>query len=270
MTKNRATTDTQPASPSRTDFDDFVTDFSPEYADQYKTRRPNYPAALIDWMAETAPNNGHAWDAGAGTGQLAVPLADRFEQVTASDSNGDMLANAVPHPSVTYQRWPSEATDLVDNSIDLISSGMAAHWFHPKAFNAEAERVMRPGGLLAAVGFYFFEIDHGVGDLVKDWYEDALTGHEWPQLTLLRQRYQNLDVPFEPVEMPPFVMIESWTFHQMAWFLHSWVVVKRAREAGADVLAELLPQVADRWPGGPDTETPVAWPLFGRASRLMA
>ncbi|MEM9653104.1 MAG: class I SAM-dependent methyltransferase [Actinomycetota bacterium] len=255
--------------PATTDFDRFIVDFSPEYAEQYTTRRPGYPDELIDWMAGLAPARDHVWDAGTGTGQFAVPLGSHFDRVTASDSNQDMLANATRHPNVTYHHWPSEVPELPDRSVDLITAGMAVHWFDADVFNPEARRVLRPDGALAAFAFYFFEIDHGIGSLVKEWYEDSMTGYEWPQLTVLRQGYQNFELPFEPIEVPAFTMNESWTFHQMAWFLHSWIVVKRARTAGVDALSELLPQVADRWPGGPDTRTSVRWPLFGRASRLV-
>lgn len=252
----------------RTDFNDFVTDFSSEYAAQYVVRRPQYPAALFDWLTDQSPTTQHAWDAGTGTGELAVPLADRFERVTASDGSADMLDNARPVPNVAYRHWPSETPELADDSVDLAVSGMALHWFDPEIYHPEVERVLRPGGLLVGLGFYFFEVGDGIGQLVQSWYEDQMTGFESPQLSLLREGFQNLHFPHDEIALPSFTMTESWSFHQLASFLYHWIVVKRAREAGVDALAELLPEVAARWPGGPDAPTEIAWPLFGRAATI--
>ena len=251
-----------------TEFNDFVTDFSAEYAAQYVVRRPRYPEALFDWLAAESPDTDHAWDAGTGTGELAVALAERFRRVTASDGSADMLANARPRPNIDYRHWPSETPDLPDRSVDLVASGMAMHWFDTEAFHPEAERVLRPGGLLAAVGFYFFEVEGGIGQLVRDWYEAEMTGYEFPQLTVLRHHYRHFAFPHQTIDLPAFTMTESWSYHQLASFLYHWIVVKRAPEAGVDALSDLLPQIAARWPGGPDTETVITWPLFGRAARV--
>ena len=263
MTPSSDTTHT-----SSNDFNDFVVDFSDEYAAQYVVRRPEYPDALFDWLAAEAPATEHAWDAGTGTGELAVPLAERFGRVTASDGNADMLANARRRTNVHYHHWQSEAPELTDDSVDLIVSGMAMHWFDGDLFHPEARRVLRADGLLASVGFYFFDVPNGIGGLVRDWYENIMTDFESPQLTVLREGFERLDFPFPTIEMPTFTMTQQWSYHQLSSFLYHWIVVKRAREAGTEALAELLPQMAERWPGGPDTETTITWPLFGKAARL--
>ncbi len=253
---------------ANTNFNDFIVDFSDEYAAQYPVRRPQYPAALFEWLAAQSPGLDHVWDAGTGTGELAIPLADRFARVTASDGNADMLANARRRANVTYRQWSSEATELEDDSVDLIVSGMAMHWFEPVEFCAEAERVLRADGLLAAIGFYFFDVDNDIGQLVRDWYEADMTGYESPQLTVLRNSYAQLDFPYTDIDTPAFTMTAAWTYHQLASFLYHWIVAKRARQQGNDeALTELLSKVAERWPGGPDTEAMVSWPIFVRAAR---
>ena len=51
----------------------------------YRAARPDYPAALYDFLVEAAPSNERAWDAGCGNGQASVDLAARFREVVASD-----------------------------------------------------------------------------------------------------------------------------------------------------------------------------------------
>ncbi len=254
------------------EFNRYVGDFSGEYAEQYVARRPAYPTELFDWLVANSPGTGHAWDAGTGTGELARPLADRFTVVTASDNNTDMLGEARQADNLSYHEWPSESPQLADGSVDLITAGMAAHWFSLDRFYPTCERVLRPGGLLAILGFYFFDIDDGIGELVSDWYHREMTGYEFPQLTMLRRHYVDFDFPFPVLDGLDFTMTASWSHAQLANFLRQWIVVKRAREAGVDALAELLPAIAERWPGdvnrGLDTEVEVRWPLFGRVARF--
>jgi SAM-dependent methyltransferase len=45
----------------------------------------------------------------------------------------------------------AEATTLPDHSIDLIVAGQAIHWFEPTGTRLEFQRILKPGGWLAAV-----------------------------------------------------------------------------------------------------------------------
>jgi hypothetical protein len=53
-------------------------------ASSYAKARPTYPRALFAELARLAPGRALAWDAGAGNGQAAVPLGERFERVVAT------------------------------------------------------------------------------------------------------------------------------------------------------------------------------------------
>ena len=48
----------------------------------YAKGRPQYPAALYDWIALNSPGQNMVWDVGTGSGQAALSLADRFEPVS--------------------------------------------------------------------------------------------------------------------------------------------------------------------------------------------
>ena len=55
------------------------------HAAVYHEARPDYPAALFDFLAGEAPSRELAWDAGCGNGQASVALAEHFEAVVATD-----------------------------------------------------------------------------------------------------------------------------------------------------------------------------------------
>ncbi len=64
----------------------FKDHFSSRAAD-YAAYRPSYPPELVDYLADLCPATTLALDCGCGTGQLAVLLARRFEQVIATDAS---------------------------------------------------------------------------------------------------------------------------------------------------------------------------------------
>ncbi len=121
----------------------FKDHFSKQAAD-YAKFRPHYPTALFDWLAQQAPGRELAWDAGTGSGQVAVELARLFEKVVATDPSARQIDNAEAHARVEYRVEPAERSSLEPASVDLVTVAQALHWFDFPAFYAEAERVLNP------------------------------------------------------------------------------------------------------------------------------
>ena len=71
-------------------------------------------AGAVDYLADlcSATPARRALDCGCGTGQLAVLLARRFEQVIATDASAHQIENAEPHARVTYRVAPAERSGL--------------------------------------------------------------------------------------------------------------------------------------------------------------
>lgn len=88
-------------------------------ADAYATFRPLYPQGLLELLAQHAPRHALAWDAGCGTGQLSVALADHFASVAATDASGAQIAEAAPHPRVHYAARLCNDSGLAPGSVDL-------------------------------------------------------------------------------------------------------------------------------------------------------
>ena len=59
-------------------------------AGAYRARRPSYPDALFDWLAQIAPARELAWDCGTGTGQAAQKLAQSYPELHYETAGGEV------------------------------------------------------------------------------------------------------------------------------------------------------------------------------------
>lgn len=97
-------------------------------------------------------------DVATGAGHTALAFAPHVAKVTASDITDQMLAEAKRLSAergltnVRTARAKAEDLPFPDMSFDLVTCRLAAHHFDkPRAFVAEAFRVLMPGGVLAIV-----------------------------------------------------------------------------------------------------------------------
>jgi ubiquinone/menaquinone biosynthesis C-methylase UbiE len=151
--------------------------FAPR-AEQYAEFRPRYPAELHAWLARICDRNSVAWDCATGNGQAAIGLADHFDRVVATDPSAAMIANALPHPRITYVVARYES-GLPDRAADLVTVAQALHWFNLAAFLTEARRVLVTGGVLAAWCYALCRIEPAIDTIVDHYYAVTLAPF-WP------------------------------------------------------------------------------------------
>lgn len=231
------------------------------HAAAYAEHRPTYPPELAAILAERAGGQGLAVDCGCGSGQLSVLLADRFKRVVATDASAEQIAHAFPHPRVEYRVAPAERSGLEDHSADLVVAAQAAHWFDLPAFWDEADRIARPGGLVALVSYGMPSVSAEMDAMIRAFHDDTLGPHWSPERWLVVEGYRSIAFPFRELEPPPVAMAIDWTFAALIHYLNTWSAIKPATKAlGTSPLPDFAERIAPLW-GDPGAARTVRWPL---------
>jgi SAM-dependent methyltransferase len=129
------------------------TDRFSDLAGAYVAARPSYPPesveVLIDGLGDPAALA--VADLGAGTGISSRAIAARGPLVYAIEPNAKMREAAAPDPRVQWINGTAEATTLAEGSVNVVAAFQAWHWVEHPAGVAEARRILRPGGRMAAI-----------------------------------------------------------------------------------------------------------------------
>lgn len=123
------------------------------HASAYAEHRPDYPAEAIRWITEPlGPGPRQVLDLAAGTGKLTGGLLAQGHHVTAVEPNEAMLSELVRrHGAARALPGSAERIPLPDGTVDAVVVGQAFHWFDAERAMPEIARVLRPGGVLAAL-----------------------------------------------------------------------------------------------------------------------
>ncbi len=238
------------------------------HANEYAAFRPKYPATLFDRLAQLAPHGNLAWDCACGSGQATIDLARRFVKVIATDASVAQLRHAPPLAHVEYLAAAAEHCPLADGSVDLVAVAQALHWFDLSAFFAEARRVLRPGGALAAWAYNVFQIEPKVDAVVAKLY-DGILGEYWsPERRLVDEGYRGITVPLQEVPVAELEMCEWWTLRQAVAYLNTWSSVKKYERAhGVNPVSLVENDLREAW-GDSTTPRAIRWPLHLRVFRV--
>ena len=125
------------------------------FADLYDTVRPVPPQVLVDVLTTYAgARPGLVVDLGSGTGLSTRWAAGWSAEVIGVEPNADMRERAAAVTTagtVRYVDGWSSATGLPDRCADVVLAVQALHWMDPTATFAEVARLLRPGGVFAAL-----------------------------------------------------------------------------------------------------------------------
>jgi SAM-dependent methyltransferase len=119
-------------------------------ADRYDRYRPGYAADAVRWALGERPLR--VADLGAGTGILSRLLRRLGHEVVAVEPDDSMRARlAQVSPDITALAGGAEQIPLPDRAVDAVVAGQAYHWFDAGRAHPEMARVLRPGGVFAAL-----------------------------------------------------------------------------------------------------------------------
>jgi SAM-dependent methyltransferase len=242
-------------------------DFSP-LAATYARVRPAYPAALYQWLAGIARRRELAWDCATGNGQAALGLAPHFAHVVATDKSAEQLRHAPRHPRVEYRLASADRSGLAADSVDLVTVAAALHWLDFESFFAEAARVLRPGGVLAAWTYHTAICQPPFERAFHRLYWEVLRPYFDDRVRWVDDKYAGIAMPGEPIAAPPFTLTVDWTLEDALDYVRTWSGAHAYQQATGDDPAELIrDELAALFDDASKTRT-VRIPLFVRASRL--
>jgi SAM-dependent methyltransferase len=236
-------------------------------AASYARYRPDYPPKLFSYLSGLAPARRRAWDCATGNGQAALGLAAHFDEVVATDASAKQLAEAAPHPRVTYRVAPAEDSGLPEGSFDLVTAAQAAHWFDRPRFWREVRRVLVPGGVVAVWCYALFRSTPEIDRVIDRLYRDVVGPYWPPERRLTEDRFRSLDFPFPEIAPPAFRMEKRWTLAELEGYLTTWSAARRYREArGGDPVDEVRQDLTRAW-GSPAAARNIRWEIGMRVGR---
>lgn len=245
----------------------FIDRFS-AHAEAYREGRPSYPAELFEALAAIAPARALAWDCGTGNGQAAFGLAAHFDRVHATDPSERQISQAAQSERIAYAVEPAERVSLGDGTTDLVLAAQALHWFDLELFYAEARRVLKPGGILAAVGYDWMYVSPDIDRAINECVIPPLSPYWAPQNRILWDGYRSIPFPGEEIRLGAFAIYLDWSLEEVRRYIQCWSAVRDLIAAGGDsTLASALAEVGRLWGEG---KRRVVMPLHLRVARLGA
>lgn len=235
------------------------------HADAYARFRPTYPPELFDWLAGVSPARDRAWDCATGNGQAAVELARHFAEVIATDASEKQIRSAFPHPRVHYHVAPAEAPRIGDGTVDLLTVAQAIHWFDIPEFYRQAERVLKPGGVLAVWAYGLFESTPGIDAIVHRLYRDVVGPYWPPDRGMIERGYVEVQLPFDAIDPPPFWMRLDWSADDVIGYIGTWSATQGFKaDKGYDPVDHVREELTRAWGEG---ERTVRWRLILKVAR---
>lgn len=119
--------------------------------EDYVKFRPSYPEEMINFLFEIGiTTNSTVCDIGSGTGILSELLLERNVKVMGVEPNDEMRN----YSKILLNKYSNfipilgsaEETGISDNSIDIITSAQAFHWFDRKKCQKEFRRILKKNG----------------------------------------------------------------------------------------------------------------------------
>ena len=119
----------------------------------YDRARPSYPDALVARIVAAGPGP-DVLDVGCGTGITARQFRAAGCRVLGIEPDARM-ADFARQSGIEVEVATFEAWDSAGRTFDAVVAGQSWHWVDPVAGAAQAARVLRPGGELAAFWHVF-------------------------------------------------------------------------------------------------------------------
>lgn len=235
-------------------------------SDKYAQFRPTYPPELFDFLFSLVPRRERAWDCGTGNGQVATILTETFQQVYATDISASQLQNAAPHERIEYTVQPAEKTSFPDAFFDCITVAQAIHWFDFDAFYRETNRTIRPGGVLAVIGYNLVRFGNPLDGVLDAFYRD-IVGPYWDrERHYIDEQYKTIPFPYPDIPTPDLAIDIDWSFDHLIGYIGTWSSVKHYQKAkDVDPVEAIRAELKKNW--GADVVKKGRFPILLRVAK---
>ncbi|MCW8928913.1 MAG: methyltransferase domain-containing protein [Gammaproteobacteria bacterium] len=235
---------------------------------KYAHYRPIYPNSLAESLALLVEHRNLVLDVGCGSGQLTDILSPFFHHVIGTDISNDQLHHATTNNNVVYKKEKAEQIKLDDNTVDLIVTAQAAHWFDLEKFYSEVQRIAKPGAAIALISYGVPFIEDMVNSIFQQSYWQEI--HEfWPkEREHVENGYTKIDFPFTPLPFPNHFIQQEMNFDDFTGYISTWSAYAKAKKNGKkEVFDDLFFRLKAVW-GEPNKSKKVTWPIAVRAGRI--
>ena len=127
----------------------------PDIYDRFRPAPPREVLEILAWLCGVERPR-LVVDFGSGTGLATRAWAELADEVVGVEANPRMIERARetrPAPNVRYVEAYAAETGLPAGEADVVTSFQAFHWMEPQPALAEAARLLRDGGVFAAVDY---------------------------------------------------------------------------------------------------------------------
>jgi SAM-dependent methyltransferase len=215
-------------------------------AEVYVRFRPAYPAALLDHLVTRAGVGPGArlLDLGCGTGQVAIPLSDRFAQVWAVDLEPEMVevgrrnAADAGADNIRWSIGRAEDVDAPAGHFRLVSAGNAFQRLDRRLIACRCLEWLEPGGCFAAVGGenpwsggQSWQV--AVAAVIADWTAPDPSGASDPGPRLTHEEVL-LEAGFVDVAPHRFPTPHAWTPDTVIGYMRTMAFLHGVRASGTD------------------------------------
>ncbi len=130
------------------------------FAEQYDAYRPTPPSVIVDMLTQAAGGVTPKLvvDLGCGTGLSSRIWAGRAAKVAGVEPSSDMRGQAelgasemTTDTEFEFREGLSSQTGLPDGCADIVTCSQALHWMEPVSTFVESARILRKGGVFAAI-----------------------------------------------------------------------------------------------------------------------
>jgi SAM-dependent methyltransferase len=197
-------------------------------AGYYARYRRGYPTGVFDTIVSrfALTPSAEILDLGCGTGNVAIPLAERGFRVHAIDPEPEMLLEGRKRESaahscgITWQLGSDTSLgELILPPFRLCTMGLSFHWMDRPHVLVTLDTLIEPGGGIACLSrndSFFSHLENGWGGAVKDVLHGML-GDAWDYSGRLEhgQRDQHEEIflqsPFPVIEECDFLVRDELT-----------------------------------------------------------